>query len=507
MADRETRSALLLPVTLAVVVVYGFDTNVVNVALPALQRELGAGPVALELVVGGYAFTYAAGLVTGGRLGDLLGHRRMFLLGLAAFTVASVLCGLAGTATALVLARLLQGLAAAAMVPQVLALITTHFAGRERLRALAWFGVSGAVSGVLGQVLGGLLLVADLFGLGWRAVFLLNLPVGTAVYVLAHRVLPRTTPARRPAFDPVGVVAVSGALTLALVPLIVGRGEGWPWWALLLLAASVPTTALALAYERGLARRGGNPVLDLTLFRHRTFSAGLGVAIAFMAFFGSSIFVTSLLLQNGLGLTSLEAGLSFVPFCLLGVVAPLFGGRLVAALGPAAVIRIGCAVDAAALLLLAVLLSTEGGAAPVPWLVVGLAMIGLGNTLVLPTYLGVTLSAVRPEQAGAASGTLNTIQQFAGVTGLAAIGTVFFADLGAEPHASQYASAAATTLWIDLALVAAMAALTTLLPRPERPEPSARSLRMRWHTGSGGRDAGQGRARGVARDRAADGCR
>jgi MFS family permease len=501
MTDRESRSALLLPVTLAAVVVYGFDTNVVNVALPALQHELGAGPVALELVVGGYAFTYAAGLVTGGRLGDLLGHRRMFLLGLAAFTAVSILCGVAGTATELVLARLLQGLAAAAMVPQVLALITTSFAGRERLRALAWFGVSGAVSGVLGQVLGGLLLGADVFGLGWRAVFLLNLPVGAVVYALAHRVLPRVAQARRPAFDAVGVVAVSGALAMALVPLIVGRGANWPWWTLVLLVASVPAAALALTHERRLAARGGDPVLDLTLFTHRTFSAGLGVAVAFMAFFSSNIFVTSLLLQNGLGLTPLQAGLAFVPFCLLGVVAPLFGGRLVAALGPAAVIRIGCAVDAAAILLLATLLSTDGAAVPVPWLVAGLALIGLGNTLVLPTYLGVTLSAVQPEQAGAASGTLNTTQQFAGVAGLAVIGTVFFAALGTDPHATRYAHAAATTLWIDLALVFAMAILTTLLPRRE---PSDGALRMPSMTDRGGRHAGQGRTRGVAGDRAAD---
>jgi MFS family permease len=165
------------------------------------------------------------------------------------------------------------------------------------------------------------------------------------------------------------------------------------------------------------------------------------------------------------------------------------------------VIRVGCAVDAAAIVLLAALLSTGGGAVPVPWLVVGLALIGLGNTLVLPTYLGVTLSAVRPEQAGAASGTLNTTQQFAGVTGLAVIGTVFFAVLGPDPHASRYASAAAMTLWIDLGLVAAMAALTTLLPRPE---PSTRPLRLPWQRAAGGRDAGQGRTRGVARDRAAD---
>lgn len=181
---------LLLPVILAALFMYGFDLNVVNVAIPSLQRELRAGQAALELIVGGYAFSYAAGLVTGGRLGDLVGHRRMFLLGMAAFTAASVLCGIAGSPAELVGARLVQGLAAATMVPQILALIVSNYPPAARPKALAWFGVTAAVSGVFGQVGGGLLLDADVLGLGWRVIFLLNLPVGVVVMALAARVLP-----------------------------------------------------------------------------------------------------------------------------------------------------------------------------------------------------------------------------------------------------------------------------------------------------------------------------
>lgn len=288
----------LLPVVLAALFMYGFDLNVVNVAVPSLQHDLHAGQAALELIVGGYAFTYAAGLMTGGRLGDLLGYRTMFLLGMAGFTVASTLCGLAQTPRQLVGARLLQGLTAAAMVPQILSLITVTFPAGERPRALAWFGVTAAVSGVFGQVLGGILLVTDAFGLGWRSVFFLNLPVGLVVLTFALRLLPRTAIERRPSLDLVGLVGITASLALAQVPLVLGREEGWPLWTWVLLAVSVPAMVLTLGYERRLARRGGNPLLDLSLFASRTFSSGLCVSIAFMAYFTSSIFVFSLLLQN-----------------------------------------------------------------------------------------------------------------------------------------------------------------------------------------------------------------
>ncbi|HVX42420.1 MAG TPA: MFS transporter, partial [Mycobacteriales bacterium] len=220
-ADR--RRWLGLAVVLSATFMALFDFFVVNVAAPSMQRDLHASSAAIELVVGGYAFAYASGMVTGGRLGDLYGHRRLFTIGMIAFAAASALCGLAQTPEQLVGARLLQGAAGAAMVPQVLALISTMFAAEERSKALAWFGVTGGVGSVAGQVLGGMLLDANLFGLSWRPIFLVNVPVGVIAVVLALRLLPAETPARTSGLDPVGAIGISAGLGLLLVPLALGQ--------------------------------------------------------------------------------------------------------------------------------------------------------------------------------------------------------------------------------------------------------------------------------------------
>lgn len=456
----------MLPVVLAATFLYGFDFNVVNVALPSLHTDLRAGPVALELVTGGYAFAYATGLVIGGRLGDLAGHRRMFLLGMSAFTSTSVLCGLAQSPGQLVAARLLQGLAAALMVPQVLALITRVFPAAERGGALAWFGVTGALSSVAGQALGGLLLDADVAGLRWRAIFLVNLPVGLAILACAWRMLPATRSASRPTLDILGAVGVSGAIALALVPAVVGRDvQGKPWvWAT--LVASAPTLLLTLRHETRLAHRGGTPLLDLSLFGSRAFVAGLAIAVAFMAFFTSSLFTISLLLQTGLGLSPLRAGLSLGPFALMAITTALGGRRLVIRYGAPTVIRAGCVLSALGIVPLAATLTIAGAHTGVAWLVLELALVGAGNSVILTAYLGAVLSGVRPDQAGIASGTLNTIQQLAGTAGLAIIGDVFFALLGAHPDPARYAHATAGALWLGLALVILIAVLTRLLTAP-----------------------------------------
>ncbi|ADP79382.1 MFS transporter [Pseudofrankia inefficax] len=460
----DSRRWLMLPVIMAAFFMYGFDGNVVNVAIPSLQHELHAGQAALELIVGGYVFTYAAGLVTGGRLGDLFGHRRLFLAGMASFTVASVLCGLAQNTTELVLARLLQGLTAAVMVPQVLALVAAVFPLQERPRAMSWYGVTAGLSGICGQIFGGLLLVADVFGLGWRVIFFVNVPIGLLVLGLALRLLPRADTGRRPSLDLVGVVGISGSLAFALVPLVLGRDLGWPVWAWVLLAASVPAMALVLVWEGRLARSGGQPLLDLGLFRGRIFNAGLAINATFMLFFTSTIFVMSLLLQNGLGLSALRAGLAFGPMAVLAMVASLGGRRLVTRYG-LRVLTLGCAVTGAGVLLAAVALQTLGGRITEPWLVVALGLVGLGNGLILPSLVGVPLAGVAPQQAGVAAGMLSTTQQFASVTGVALIGTLFFTSLGSRTGRADYATAAELAAWVALGAVVVMTALVQVLAR------------------------------------------
>ncbi|MBV6699175.1 MFS transporter [Kitasatospora aureofaciens] len=460
-----------LPVILLATFMAAFDYMVVNVAAPSLARDLGAGQGALELVVGGYGFTYAAGLVTGGRLGDLFGHRRLFLLGMAGFTAASLLCGLAATTPELIAARLLQGLAAAAMAPQVLALITASFPAGERPRALSWFGLTISVGAIAGQVLGGLLLQADPFGLGWRVIFLVNGPVGVAAVVSAARLLPRRAPAARPGLDPVGALALTLALALALVPLVVGREQGWPLWSLLSLSAAPPALAAALAWMRRRARRGGEPLLDLALFRARSFRVGLLVNVAVMLAFGGLMLTTTLLLQAGLGLDAAHAGLAFVPMGAATMAASLLGRPLTARLG-ARTLPTGNALGTLGLILLALELHLAGAAISAPLLTLPLALVGLGSGLTMPALTGAVLSGVRPERAGAASGVLATTQQFSTATGVAVLGAVFFTALGHHPAPAGYAGAAELTAWLAALLYAAATGLVTLLPRPGSAAPA-----------------------------------
>jgi EmrB/QacA subfamily drug resistance transporter len=461
----DPRRWMMLPVILSATFMALFDFFVVNVAAPSLEHDLNAGPAALELVVGGYAFTYASGMVTGGRLGDLFGYRRLFVAGMAAFTLASLLCGLAQSPAQLIAARLLQGLTGAAMVPQVLALITATFPAEERPRALSWFGVTAGVGSVAGQVLGGLLLDADVLGLGWRVIFLINVPVGAVALVFALRLLPHHRAERRPRLDPLGAVGISGALALLLAPLILGREEGWPAWTWVSMAASVPVLVATLRWEARLTRRGGQPLLDLTLFRNRSFAAGLPVNVAFMACFSSFMFVLTLLLQGGLGLSALAAGLTFTPLGALFAVTSVLGRSLVARFG-VRVMTAGAMISGLGLAILIIELQELGGGITPAWLAVPTSLVGLGNGLVLPALVGAVLAGIKPAHGGAAAGVLTTTQQFAGAAGVAVLGAVFFSGLGSHPSRDDFAASTESVTFITLALILTAAALTMFLPRP-----------------------------------------
>ncbi|HEY4017317.1 MAG TPA: MFS transporter, partial [Pseudonocardiaceae bacterium] len=318
---------------LSAMVMAQFDFFVVNVAAPTLALRLHAGPAALELIVGGYAFAYASGMITGGRLGDLYGYRRLFVVGMVGFAVASLLCGVAGDPVELVVARLVQGFTASLMVPQVLAVITAVVPAEDRGRALGWFGAATGLGAIAGQVLGGVLLNADVFGLGWRAIFLVNVPVGVVASVFAGRFLPRVRVVRGARLDLVGAAAVAVSLALVLVPLTLGRGAGWPTWTWVCLGLAVPGLGLTAYWLRWLRTRGGQPVLDPGLLRVRSYVAGLGSNVAFMVYFGSFMFTLTLLLQGGLGLSALDAGLAFLPMGVLYTGTTLVGAGLVVRFG------------------------------------------------------------------------------------------------------------------------------------------------------------------------------
>jgi EmrB/QacA subfamily drug resistance transporter len=479
-SESGSRRWLMLPVVLLAMFMAGFDIWVVNVAGPSLQRDLHVSDAALQLIVGGYAFMYASGMVTGGRLGDLVGYRRMFMIGVASFAVASLLCGLAQSPAELVGARLLQGLTGAAMVPQVLALITATFPAPERSRALAWFGVTMGLAFVSGQILGGLLLQADVFGLGWRAIFLVNVPVGAAALIAAALVVPRARGHRRPRLDPLGAVGVSASVALALVPLTLGHDEGWPAWTWVSLAACVPVFALTLAWERRLTRRGGEPLLDLPLFRDRAFAAGTAVNFALVFFFGSFMFVLTLLLQAGLDQSPLRAGLEAGPLALAFTTMSILGPRLAARLGPWS-ITLGAGLDVLGTIAL-VLTGVRYGGHLTGWdLAPATAIIGLGQGMALPSLIGAALSHVPPERAGAAAGILTTAQQFGVASGVAVIGAVFYTRLGVVTRASSV-PAMELAMAVNAVVVLAAAALTTLLPRqsPARtPAPAGRPVPAR----------------------------
>ena len=462
--EGNPRRWAMLPVVLIAMFMAGFDIWAVNVAAPSLQRDLHVGDASLQLIVGGYAFMYATGMVTGGRLGDLLGYRRMFFIGVLSFVVASLLCGVSQSPGELVAARLVQGLTGAVMVPQVLALITAAFPPRERSRALAWYGATMGLGFVSGQILGGGLIQSDVLGLGWRAIFLVNVPVGIIAVIIASFVVPHARGARRPRLDPLGAVGISASLAMALVPLTLGRDEGWPAWTWISMALALPSLALTLAWERRLTRRGGDPMLDLSLFRDRAFSAGLLLNFVAIFFFGSFMYVLTLLLQSGLGQSPLHAGIDNLPLAVLFMAFCLLGPRFSARLG-ARSITLGVSISAVGAVIFALLAIHYGGHLTGWDTAIATAFIGVGQGLTVPSLMSGVLAHIRPDRAGAAAGVLTTTQQFAIAAGVAIIGAVFYARLGSSPTRAGFVSAAAVIFWVDLALLAAAAALTFLLPR------------------------------------------
>jgi EmrB/QacA subfamily drug resistance transporter len=405
------------------------DFFIVNVALPTIDADLRASQPLLELVVSGYATAYALLLVLGGRLGDSIGRRRLFLAGMAAFTVTSLACGLAPSAPVLVIGRVAQGASAAMMVPQVLATIQAATSGESRGRALARYGATGGLAAVLGQVLGGLLVSANIDGLGWRPIFLVNVPIGLAGLVLARRYVPDTRHGAPAPIDGPGTVLL-GLTTLALlVPLTEGRSLRWPAWTIAALLL-VPVVAGAFwAVERRVERTGRAPLVPPSLVRHRTMQRVLLLALPFFAGFGAFMFCYALLVQDGLHASALTAGLGLVPMAAAFLLASLSTARLLASHGPR-VLTAGGLLQALGLIVLAVTVWQGWPHLAVIDLAPGLVIAGLGQGLLMSPLFGVVLSQVPAAASGAGSGVLTTTQQTALALGVATLGSLFLALAG-----------------------------------------------------------------------------
>ena len=431
------------------------DTTIANLAGPSIRADLGGSDTTLQWVLAAYTTTFAIGLVTAGRLGDLLGRRRLFLAGMAGFTLASLACGLAPGVGPLIAARAVQGVAGSVMIPQGLALVRVVFPPEQLRRVLVPFGPIVGLTTVAGPVLAGWLLHLDLFGSQWRAIFLINVPVGVAAAVLGWFLLPARAgedPGLR--LDLTGVALLTVASLLLIVPLVEGRAYGWPAWAFLMLAGAVVALALFVVSER----RSRHPVITPSLFTRRGFVVGLVVTGAFFASFTGFQLAITLLLQLGLGWTPLATGLALIPWALGLAVAIGLGGAVLAERFGRSSVQLGLSLGVIGLLGLWWTL-VHAGAGLTAWITAPtLAVIGFGSGLVFIPLFDHVLGDATVEEVGTGSGMLNAVQQFANALGFAALGTVFFAraDLGGTDAVLSGAE-------LVIALAAGLYLLTLLL--------------------------------------------
>ncbi|MFD5423961.1 MFS transporter [Streptomyces sp. NPDC127084] len=426
-ADRRRWVALAIVMTAAFMDLV--DVTIVNIAIPSIERSLDASFGAIQWITAGYALAFAAGLITGGRLGDIFGRRRLFLIGISGFTLASALCGFAVGTEMLVGARLLQGAMAAMMVPQVLAIIHVTFPPHERGKVFGMFGAVVGLGAVSGPLLGALLTQWNLFGLEWRPIFLINLPVGIAGIILGRKFITESRAEKALRLDLVGVVLATVSLLMLIYPLTRGRELDWPLWGHLSIAASPFMFAVFVAYERYKTRKDGSPLVELSLFRVKSFAAGIAVQLTFGVVMGIFFLVWTLYMQIGLGWSPLRSGLTGVPFSIaVSLAAGLSVQQLVPRFGRK-VLQAG-ALTMMAGLLLYIWEADRYGMGISSWqMAAPLVVMGLGMGLIVAPLTDAVLSDVPREHAGSASGLINTTMQTGNALGLGLVAVVFFGPI------------------------------------------------------------------------------
>jgi EmrB/QacA subfamily drug resistance transporter len=459
---------LTLAVTLVGTFMAILDAFIVNVALPKIQSTIKANPADLELVLASYSLVYAVFLITGGRLGDIFGRRRLFLLGMSVFTISSAMCGLSPTPSLLIISRAIQGFGAALMYPQILSIVQVTFRGQDRALALGLFAGVNGFAAVIGQLFGGFLIQIDLAGLSWRPIFLVNVPIGIAGVIAGIIFLRESKADPKPKLDLEGAALITFALTAFIVPLVEGPATGWPPWTVLLLILSLPLLIVFVIYERRRVATGGFPLVNVHLFSQRSFSIGIPLSILFFSTLSGVFFLLSVFLQDGMGFTPIVSGLVFTSVGVGFITASLSSPRMVKRFGRYT-LSIGYAIDVAGYLMLIAFLRIYGTSINVPELSLPLLLIGLGNGFGLSPLVGTVLAGTKTEDVGQASGMLTTAFQIGNTLGVALYGFLFFGILKSQTAvtvASRYLSSFDFTLTFILGAAIGSFLLVFGLPKP-----------------------------------------
>ena len=470
-AEADPRRWLALAVLLIASFMNLIDVTIVNVAIPSMQQNLHADASQIEWVIAAYVLAFALGLLPFGRLGDIVGRTRMFLIGVASFTAASAACGLAPSIEWLIAFRVIQGLAGAVMTPQVLAIATVTFPPEERGRSFSLFALSAGLAAVAGPLLGGVLIGANLGGLDWRPIFLVNVPVGLLALIAGWFIVPRPPGHPELKNDVVGIALFAAGMVALVYPLIEGRSYGWPLWSWGLMALSAVLLGAFVLWERRMARANRPQLLSFSLIANPTFTLGALATAIFSSGIPAFFLVISLLLQVGYGFTPIQSGLTNTPFSVGVVLISLISGRFGSSYLRTRV-ALASLMLAGGILWLHFIIAGLGQSVDQFTFLPPLLLAGLGLGLGFPALFQTVLSGVPPRDAGAASGALQAFQQVGGSIGVALVGEIFFTALGDIPALFQhgpaavhagFASSAALASWYQIISFAAVAALVWVL--------------------------------------------
>ena len=452
-----------LPILLTGSFLSFLDFFVVNIALPSICVDLQASAADLQLIVAAYGVAFGMSLITGGRLGDRYGRKRVFLLGIGGFSLASAACGFAPSPNILIISRVAQALAAAAIVPQVLATIRAEFGPDERAFTVGLYGASMGVAAITAQLLGGFLVSADLFGWSWRLIFLINVPIGLAVIVNGLLTIRESAKLGTSKLDPIGVVLSSSVVLFLIYPIVEGRELGWPRWSIWMFSASFPALVALLLFESWLDKKGGDPLIRLRLFQNIALSAGMILSAIFFSSTGVFFVVVTVFLQQGSGYSASATGLMFLPFAVGFCITSTTSARIGRRLGSWS-LDLGAAVMAMALTGLVLLALRFGNIEPTQMLT-GFLIYGLGQGLIQPALVSRVVDAegISADDAGAAAGLFLTTVQTSVALGVAIIGNVFFSALGDAPNRGDYLNALSVSFICCASLQMAAFVLTLFL--------------------------------------------